>query len=370
MKKTFGLIALSVLVLWGSAAAQLGITIDAERDDYWNTLTGPEDGHIFIPHKAVALGTMPEDDIDLSALIWMGWDEDYLYVYAEVEDDLILVNNSTKYENDGMELKIDPDPTAQTTSGVVGWRLTAWGKDIADDTSGVDNLQSNESAGDWVAVEGEDYARAEIYTDDFAGYSLEFRLPWDAQVPLDSDKAISNEVGDIFGMAINILENDDINRECALQWSAGMDDAVWSNPQLHGTVIFLEDGKLELVPVNSAGGSADNDSTHWYIPPETAVNPEGRTASGFALEQNYPNPFNPKTTIDFSVKTMGLVKLAVYDILGREIRTLVHETLPQGRYSTVWDGRDNSGALVSSGVYIYRVDAGTYKASRKLSFIQ
>ena len=89
-----------------------------------------------------------------------------------------------------------------------------------------------------------------------------------------------------------------------------------------------------------------------------------------SLEQNYPNPFNPKTTLSFSMNTVNQVKLAIYDVLGREVRTLVNETLSEGRHSTVWDGRDNAGNIVSSGVYIYRVDVNTHSASKKLLFVQ
>jgi len=371
MKKLMWIL-LSLLILSGSVYAQLGITIDAQKDDHWASLTGPDDGYIYIPTTALCIGTSTDGPEDLSAFVWMGWDDDYLYCYTEVTDDWILVNNATAYENDAVELKIDPDPLMQVQTGVVGWRLSAWGADMADEPAGVDNLNSSESGLDpaWVAVEGEDYARTEVETDARYGYNLEFRIPWDAITPLDQSKFVDVSVGGIFGLAINIMDNDDVSRTEVIQWSAGLQDACWNNAQLHGTVTFLDDGKLQLVPVNSAGGPDPVTDPEWYIPPSTAVDQEGLKAVGFELEQNYPNPFNPKTTINFSVKNTGLVKLAIYDILGREIRTLVNETLSEGRYSTVWDGRDQAGAVVSSGIYIYRVDAGTYTASRKLSFIQ
>jgi len=362
-------ILLALLILSNSVIAQLGIVMDAEKDDYWGTLTGPDDGYVYIPWEAASTTTFPDDDEDLSAFCWLGWDEDYFYFYAEVEDDLLLVNNATTYENDAIELKIDPDPGFESTSGVVAVRLTCWGVDEADEEAGVDNLTAGaEIDPSFVPVEGEDYARKEYDEEDRYGYNLEFRLPWDAII--SGDKIVDVAVDGIFGLAINIMDNDESARTENLQWSAGLNDLVWNNPQLHGTVTFLADGKLQLVPVNSAGGPDPLTDPEWYIPPASAVNSKGQTVSGFELEQNYPNPFNPQTTIDFSVKTTGLVKLAIYDILGREIRTLVSETLTNGRYTTVWDGRDNTGDIVPSGIYIYRVDAGSYKASRKLSFIQ
>jgi subtilisin family serine protease len=77
----------------------------------------------------------------------------------------------------------------------------------------------------------------------------------------------------------------------------------------------------------------------------------------FRLEQNYPNPFNPKTTIVYDVPEPSVVTLAVYDILGREVRLLVNSALPASRYFQAWDGTDNRGEKVSSGVYFSRLTA-------------
>lgn len=376
MKKLSLVFVLSLLVLSNPVLAQLGITIDAERDAYWNTLTGPENGHILIPHNALIIGTDATcaSNEDLSALVWLGWDVDYFYAYFEIQDDILLVNNASgKYNNDAMELKFDPDPTQQSAAGVVGFRLTAWGADMADDPAGVDNLESGESAVPWTAVEGEDYARKEVAPDnsEYYGYNLEFRIPWASIATASPAKTVTVDVGAYFGLAVNILDNDATARDNAIQWSAGLNDIAWSDAQQHGTAEFLADGKINLLLENSAGGTAVNADAAWYIPPApSGVHADGQMAADFELAQNYPNPFNPSTTIDFSVKTSGQVKLAIYDVLGREIRTLVHESLSRGRYSTRWDGLDNEGMVVPSGIYIYQVEAGVYKASKKLSFIR
>ncbi|UCD37160.1 MAG: T9SS type A sorting domain-containing protein [Fidelibacterota bacterium] len=75
----------------------------------------------------------------------------------------------------------------------------------------------------------------------------------------------------------------------------------------------------------------------------------------FSLSQNYPNPFNPVTTINFSLPTEGRVKLAVYNLLGQELRTLVTDYLKPGTYKAVWNSLDNSGRKVPSGMYFYRL---------------
>jgi hypothetical protein len=81
----------------------------------------------------------------------------------------------------------------------------------------------------------------------------------------------------------------------------------------------------------------------------------------YALEQNYPNPFNPTTTIRYALPKQSHVVLEVYDILGRQVKTLVNEMERAGEYSVVFDGRS-----LASGVYIYRIVADHYTAVKKL----
>jgi len=85
----------------------------------------------------------------------------------------------------------------------------------------------------------------------------------------------------------------------------------------------------------------------------------------FALQQNYPNPFNPLTTVAFSIPEQVGVTLRVYDILGREVATLVNDTLKPGEYGAQFDA---SG--LSSGVYFYRLTAGSYVAIKKMSLLR
>jgi hypothetical protein len=77
----------------------------------------------------------------------------------------------------------------------------------------------------------------------------------------------------------------------------------------------------------------------------------------YSLDQNYPNPFNPSTNIRFALPNMASVRMTVYDILGREIRTLVNSELGAGTHNIVWDGKNNNGGQVATGMYIYRIDA-------------
>ena len=80
------------------------------------------------------------------------------------------------------------------------------------------------------------------------------------------------------------------------------------------------------------------------------------TPKSYNLAQNYPNPFNPSTTIRFDMKAKGLVTVKIYDVAGRLVRTLVNEVKDAGAYSAVWDGRNNMGADVASGIYFYKME--------------
>ena len=104
------------------------------------------------------------------------------------------------------------------------------------------------------------------------------------------------------------------------------------------------------------------------ISPATAVDEDGvggQVPNKFELMQNYPNPFNPETTIKFQLPYAGEVLITVFDVYGREVRTLVHGQWAAGYHSVVWDGRDRNGQLVASGMYFYQLAVRTIDGERK-----
>ena len=86
----------------------------------------------------------------------------------------------------------------------------------------------------------------------------------------------------------------------------------------------------------------------------------------FALHQNYPNPFNPVTTIRFDVPKESHVQMDVYNILGQRIRTLVNGTMQPGFHSVSWNGTNDMGKPLASGMYIYRIHSSEFTAVKKL----
>jgi hypothetical protein len=101
-------------------------------------------------------------------------------------------------------------------------------------------------------------------------------------------------------------------------------------------------------------------------PEENAV----ELIQNFNLEQNYPNPFNPSTRIDYDISTSDLVKILIYNSNGELLRNLVNEFHSVGKHSNVWDGKDDNGDIVSSGVYYYQLLVGDLAQAKKMILIK
>lgn len=94
------------------------------------------------------------------------------------------------------------------------------------------------------------------------------------------------------------------------------------------------------------------------------------TPTSYQLEQNYPNPFNPSTTFNYSITEDTDVTINIFDIMGRKIKTLVDENQTSGTYQVTWDGKNDQGVSVSSGIYFYRIKAGDFVQTRKMSLLK
>ena len=122
------------------------------------------------------------------------------------------------------------------------------------------------------------------------------------------------------------------------------------------------DEKLETGNYTYRLKQIDFDGTYTY---SSEVNVEVELPLEYSLEQNYPNPFNPSTTIKYSVAEDGFVKLAVYNLLGEEVATIVNTTQKAGRYEVVFDG-----SQLSSGVYVDRIETANFTSSKKLMLMK
>jgi hypothetical protein len=103
---------------------------------------------------------------------------------------------------------------------------------------------------------------------------------------------------------------------------------------------------------------------------DTAVNSENNAKPiAFQLNQNYPNPFNPGTVISYQLPRAAAAQLVIYNSIGQRIRTLVDDFQELGSHAVIWDGRDDDGRALASGVYIYRLTAGSFSEARKMVLI-
>ena len=92
--------------------------------------------------------------------------------------------------------------------------------------------------------------------------------------------------------------------------------------------------------------------------------------SQYSLSQNYPNPFNPDTKIVYSLPKDSQVKLTVYNTLGQRVKTLVNEEQKSGFHTVRWDGKNEEGRDVSTGIYFYRLVAGNFSQTKKMVMLR
>ncbi len=98
--------------------------------------------------------------------------------------------------------------------------------------------------------------------------------------------------------------------------------------------------------------------------------PGGAVPDVYTLNQNFPNPFNPTTRISYASPEAGQVRLTVFNILGQDVCGVVDEYAEAGAYDVVWDGRDNSGVSVASGIYFYRIEVNNFSETKKMLLLK
>ena len=158
---------------------------------------------------------------------------------------------------------------------------------------------------------------------------------------------------------MTVMANRDGNRVRILVYGATGETMPEGN-QCFLSAAGLKDYRIVALELSTPDGT--------YIP--VTLRPAESIPTGYALDQNYPNPFNPDTRISFALPSSGSIRLIVYNVLGREVRTLVSSNLNAGQHTVIWDGRDNEGMTAASGVYFYRLEAGDYTMTRKMMLLK
>jgi hypothetical protein len=142
------------------------------------------------------------------------------------------------------------------------------------------------------------------------------------------------------------------------------DSSVYVYDLFQDTSLFVTSSQLNSLTFNLSGSEAKVYRLQNYN--ITSVSGDPGLVYKYQLDQNYPNPFNPSTIISYSIAESEIVKVAVYDILGREVATLVNQSQNAGSYKVNWNGKNKSGQSVTSGIYLYTIKAGNYNSAKKM----
>ncbi len=114
----------------------------------------------------------------------------------------------------------------------------------------------------------------------------------------------------------------------------------------------------------------DTARTSWVIKTPVQAQTVETAPETFTLAQNYPNPFNPTTNVNYQLPRDVAVRLTIYNVLGQAVRVLVNEKQRVGYYTKQWDGRDDSGRLLPSGIYLYRLEAGEFVSVKRMMLMK
>ncbi len=176
----------------------------------------------------------------------------------------------------------------------------------------------------------------------------------------------------------------DVGEDFSLEQMENLSDDMTIDARLDGSrlrvLIYsldgasLEAGEISLFGIGGYGDatiiSASISDAQGQMAEVNLGRNAGSLPQGFTLYQNYPNPFNPDTRIDFDLPQSSKTALAVFNVLGRKVRTLIDGQLPAGSHTVVWDGRQDDGNPVASGIYLYRLETQTGTLTRKMMLLK
>ena len=177
----------------------------------------------------------------------------------------------------------------------------------------------------------------------------------------------------------NILKEDYRKSGQEAQWSLHIANAAsdssflsWDSKELIGEDQLFLNNSINMLIDTTASFFGNQHIIITYQPNTSSVEKSyGETTKrSFRLYQNYPNPFNPTTTIKYQLHKDGKVTLQIYDVLGRLVRTLVNMKQAAGYYDLCWDGKNDRGQSVPAGLYFYGIQAGEFRAVKKLLLIK
>ena len=292
----------------------------------------------------VAPNTVIDGDADLKVTAYLAVDADYLYVAFDVEDDVVVVKPETGTDGIASYYSDSPD----LFIGLYDWHGPAHGsyqRGAQPDyhfrfTKG--RLRNEGGGGDidTILKPGVNYYWGEKFP---TGYVVEARIPWSFK-PAGDQQFVPKE-GMRIPIDFSINDNDD-----------------------HKTAADWRDGIMCYSPYNNDQSWSTTARWLWtWIGNEWVVGVNDTKAKTFSysLDQNYPNPFNPSTQIKYSIEKPGLVTLKIFDVLGRQVKELVNQFQNAGVYTVNFNATG-----LSSGIYLYQINAGQFQIAKKMILIK
>ena len=196
---------------------------------------------------------------------------------------------------------------------------------------------------------------------------IEFEIKYDDKLVDLNDPALSNFIEGVF-ISSNLIQNGNLKIVAA---------------SLNGGEILSENNSYISIPFNFKGTKYDEslveiedikligmDGSKIDVVVRTNNSNINFLPTSYALKQNYPNPFNPTTEIRFDVPENGYVLLSVHNMLGQKVKTLKSEELQAGYHIVNWDGTNDLGSQMSSGMYFYSIQTSEFKATKKMLFLK
>jgi|GEM_PF-672853 len=315
-----------------SVVAELGIhqideapVIDGMMDEMWLDLPLITSNN----YPSVSGGTSKLDGgwKDASYTFRIAWDATNLYMYIAVNDETWVRDSGTSWPNDdAIELYIDADNSKGATyDGVNDWGFRwCYNEATVVEETAVSGMGPDR---DFSFIQKEAILTTE-------GLALEIAIPLDTI-------GVNAEVGQLIGFELDFDDDDDgTSRDSKVKYFTTIDES-WQNPSTLGTAQLLG---AEI----------------------TKVEEEVAVVNEYRLEQNFPNPFNPTTTINYSLKENSDVQIIIFNTLGRKVRTLVDKNEAAGHYSVRWDGKNDIGNFVATGLYFYKIKAGSFIETKKM----
>jgi len=288
----------------------------------------------FVPASSVDF----TGDEDLNAMVYVAIDSDYIYIAVDAIDDVFEFGSGNWWEQDAFELFIGFYP-------FTGKKHKSLKRGVEPDYKFVitkNNVNLDVAGG---AIIHEDTSAADFYYEDFSGtdFLFETRISLDSIAAIvDGDARFTPTEGDRITLTITLHDNDGAGWEGNLGLSPLDKDNAYQTPEVWIYTWLGEDFEWTTV---------EDDAS--------------MVAETYELKYNYPNPFNPTTTIVYTIPTNSDVKVEIFNVLGQKVMTLVDGKQLAGEHKATFNAKN-----LSSGIYFYRLKAGSFSQTRKMMLVK